>query len=82
MLVDLVHEIWWKCLFRKPTQQQHPVVELTAIFIVSHSCCIPLDDFDEGTHNLREENNTKEHEDDANELFSRGYWKEISITNC
>ena len=48
-------------------KQCHPIIEIRPFVIVPHSVIIVLDDFNERTQDLGEENDTDEHEDDSHD---------------
>ena len=48
-------------------KQCHPIVKIRPFVIVTHSVIIVLDDFNERTQDLGEENDADQHEDDSHD---------------
>lgn len=69
MLVDGVYEHLGQRLVSEPGKKSHPAVQVRAFVITTHTLVIGLDNLDEGSHDLREENDTNKHENDSDNLF-------------
>lgn len=67
--IDLVDENWRKRLARESSQEQRPVVEVRSIAVITHTLVIILDDLYEGSHDLRETNNSNKHVANSDKYF-------------
>ena len=70
MLINLVDKICWEWLATESVQQVHPSIQFRTSVIVAHSGGVVLNNLYELTHDLREEDDSTKHEDNANNLFS------------
>ena len=81
MLIDLVDQLFRERLVCKPCQQCHPVIKFRSFVFRAHSSVIVLNNLDEVSHNLREENNTNQHDDDTKKHLNHRDRIEVTITH-
>jgi hypothetical protein len=66
----------------KSSKINHPVVEISALVRVSHLLVEVTDDFNEVTHDVREESYSSKHDEDGNASFGIVHGIVISVANC
>ena len=74
MPIYLVNQILLERLFSKSRKLIHPSIEVFSLIVISESLIIVLDNLNERTHYLGEENNTDEHEYNSKDHFSGAEW--------
>ena len=67
MSINLIYKRFWERLVSKPCQSSHPGVQVRSFIIVTHSRIVVLDNLNERSHDLGEENDTNQHEEDSYE---------------
>ena len=82
MLVDLAVERVWQGLLPEAGQKGHPVVKFKSMLLVSKVLVEGGDDLNERAHNVREEGDTTQEDEYAQDHLLIRLWRQVTITDC
>lgn len=83
MRVDLVDELFlqWPIVIGEASQSLKPQIQIRLFLIAANAIIVILDDVDETTHHLREEDNADEHENNTEEQLWNRDRVQITVAN-